>query len=148
MVVDGLYRAYLDDMGPTRDEMSYLANTFVDVMVLEDGNYAGNVEGKCGKGKESCTKYVRPAFLLLIQFRPDYYEQIVGKNFKEEKNTNNFKRVSRFLWLKNIRFTQGADWKSAPSKFKVSYVILIAIVSSLIVCCAWLIVKICIELYS
>lgn len=101
--VAGFYRAYDSKWPVTKAQMTIFANTFVDVITVGDGKYAGTVEGKCGTGHASCIDYVRSAFLLLAEFRPDAYRAMVSADLKEGGTTSKADVFSRFLWAKHRR---------------------------------------------
>ncbi|OAA74239.1 hypothetical protein ISF_01140 [Cordyceps fumosorosea ARSEF 2679] len=102
--VAGFHRAYTDgSWNVTTTQMTTLANTFVDVMRLGGGKYAGTVEGGCGDGHASCINYVRSGFLLMAQFRPDAYRDMMVADLKEGGTTTKTDVFSRFLWVKNAR---------------------------------------------
>lgn len=102
--VAGFHRAWADgNWNITAGEMTTLANTFVDVMRLGGGRYAGTVEGGCGKGHASCIDYVRSGFLLLAEFRPGAYHDMMAADLQEGGSTTKTDVFSRFLWVKNER---------------------------------------------
>ncbi|TQV94702.1 proteophosphoglycan ppg4 protein [Cordyceps javanica] len=103
--VAGFHRAYTDDgdWNVTSTQMKTLANTFVDVMRLGGGKYAGTVQGGCGQGHSSCIDYVRSGFLLMAQFRPDAYHDMMAADLKEGGSTSKADIFSRFLFVKNAR---------------------------------------------
>lgn len=102
--VAGFHRAYVDgNWNITATEMTTLANTFVDVMSLGKGKYAGTVDGKCGGGHASCIDYVRSGYLLLSEFRPDAFHEMMAADLQEGGSTGKVDVFSRFLWVKNTR---------------------------------------------
>ncbi|KAJ4158128.1 uncharacterized protein LMH87_008668 [Akanthomyces muscarius] len=102
--VAGFHRAYVEgSWNITAGEMTTLANTFVDVMRLGGDKYAGTVKGGCSKGHASCIDYVRSGFLLLAEFRPDAYHDMMAADLQEGGSTTKVDMFSRFLWVKNER---------------------------------------------
>ncbi|KAJ3497457.1 hypothetical protein NLG97_g1890 [Lecanicillium saksenae] len=102
--VAGFHRAYTDgNWNVTATEMATFANTFVDVMTLGDGKYAGTVEGECGQGHASCIDYVRSGYLLLAEFRKDAYHSMMAADLQEGGITAKIDIFSRFLWVKHMR---------------------------------------------
>lgn len=100
--VAGFSRAYIDDSyGLTEEMMGPFANTFVDVMTLGGGQWAGNVEGENGDGHASPTDYVRGGYLFLAEFRPDAYEDMMSADLQVGKTTKSTDQFSRFLWVKH-----------------------------------------------
>ncbi|KAI1343551.1 hypothetical protein F5Y15DRAFT_370398 [Xylariaceae sp. FL0016] len=102
--VAGFYRAYVDqNYAITSEQMKPFANMFVDVMTLGNGSYAGTVEGGCKSSHAACIDYIRSGYLLLAEFRPDAYEDMMGADLEEGGTTTSTDVFSRFLWVKNQR---------------------------------------------
>jgi len=108
--VAGMHRALLTGRyGITTTQMTQFANTFVDVMSLGPNHYAGRVDGSSGDGHSSDTTYIRSAYLLLAQFRPDAYLSMVSEDLTPGVGTTAIDRFSRFLWVKNQRDLAGSN---------------------------------------
>jgi hypothetical protein len=114
MDVAGLYLAYLDGSYPIdRAKMTALANTFTEIITLAPGRYAGRVDGSSGTGHAGETNRVKNGFLLLAEFRPDAYSDIVRNAVTEGASvsaieggtTGDIDLFARFLWAKH-RHTQ------------------------------------------
>lgn len=108
MDVAGFYWLYqAGEYSITRGMMAPFANTFVDVMTIGRGVYAGRVDGISGSGHASTTKEVRSGYLLMAAFRPDAYFKMCVTDLTEEGTTENLDLFSRFLWVNNLRFRGG-----------------------------------------
>lgn len=104
--VAGFSRAYIEgSYGLSEDDMKPFANTFVDVMSLGGGKWAGTVEGDNKDGHASPTDYIRGGYLFLAEFRPDAYEDMMAADLQVSKTTKSTDQFSRFLWVKNQRAT-------------------------------------------
>ncbi|OBT65224.1 hypothetical protein VE03_04788 [Pseudogymnoascus sp. 23342-1-I1] len=104
--IAGFYRAFADgNWAISAEQMRPFANVLIDVMTLGKANYAGTVDGKCGSENSKCTPNIRSGFLLLTEFRPDQYKEIVGADLKEGGTTSKVDIFSRFLWAKDRRAT-------------------------------------------
>jgi hypothetical protein len=110
MDVAGLYLSYLDRSYPvTREQMTRLANTFTDIITLAPGSYAGRVDGTSGPGHAAATTTVKNGFLLLAEFHPEHYREIVGHAVTEGATpasteggtTGDIDLFARFLWAKH-----------------------------------------------
>src|SRR5579859_5679925 len=122
--VAGFSRAYTSGRyGITAAMMTPFANTFVDVMILGPGNYAGTVEGACGSGHAACTTYIRSGYLLLAEFRPDAYYNMMGADLTAGGTTTSTDEFSRFEWVKNRRYlasSQNFSLTASPSSQTVT----------------------------
>src|SRR5579859_5349176 len=122
--VAGFSRAYTSGRyGITAAMMTPFANTFVDVMILGPGNYAGTVEGACGSGHAACTTYIRSGYLLLAEFRPDAYYNMMGADLTAGGTTTSTDEFSRFEWVKNRRYlasSQNFSISASPSSQTVT----------------------------
>ena len=110
MDFQGYYIAYSDGRWCVgAEQMLPFADTFVDVMILPNGTYAGTVDGKCvTKGTNDthgdCTTTLRQGYLYLSEFRPDYYETIMtGAGLAVGPTNVTVDIYSQFLWMKNLR---------------------------------------------
>jgi len=83
------------------------ANTFVDVMTIGRGSYAGRVDGSSGSGHASASEKVRSGYLLMAAFRPSLYVKICSTDLTQGGTTENLDLFSRFLWVKNLLFRGG-----------------------------------------
>ncbi|KAI1138286.1 hypothetical protein F5Y05DRAFT_56873 [Hypoxylon sp. FL0543] len=102
--VAGFARTYADgNYGITADQMKTFANTFVDVMTLGSGKYAGKVDGTSGSGHAASTDNIRSGWLFLAEFRPDAYKSMMSADLVVGKTTQSADTFSRFLWVKNQR---------------------------------------------
>jgi hypothetical protein len=114
--VAGFCRAYvIGRYGITRAMMTPFANMFCDVMTLGSDNYAGRVDGTNGTGHAAPTTYIRSAYLLLAEFRPDKYAFMMGDTFTEGGTTGSVDAFSRFLWVKNQRYLASSNQVAAPT---------------------------------
>ncbi|WP_329563195.1 hypothetical protein [Kitasatospora sp. NBC_01266] len=102
----GLYRAYLSGRYHITPAMlAPIANTFVDVMATGHDHYAGRIDGSTGVGNGSATHYARSGWLLMTEFRPNAYQQLVTANFPR-KTTTADDQFSRVLMLRSRRDKQ------------------------------------------
>jgi len=70
--------------------------------------YAGKVDGTSGVGHASSTATLRSAYLLLAEFRPDAYrDMLAGAGLTENGTTASCDLFSRFLWVKYRRSLGG-----------------------------------------
>jgi hypothetical protein len=100
--VAGFARAYITgEYDITSTQMKTLVNTFVDLMTLGGGKYAGRIDGTSGTGHAAGTSYVRSGYLFLAEFRSDAYKSMVYANLKEGGTTTSTDTFSRFLWVKH-----------------------------------------------
>jgi len=105
----GFSRAYTSGRyGITADMMTAFGNMFVDVMTLGPGDYAGRVNGTNGTGHAAPTTYIRSGYLLLAEFRPDAYYDMMGADLTAGGTTGSIDQFSRFQWVKNQRFLSSA----------------------------------------
>ena len=113
--VNGFYRAYMTgEYGITPAMMTPFGNTFVDVMTLGPGDYAGRIDGTTGSGNSGSTDYIRSGWLLTADFLPNDYETMVGADFTPGGTSTSADRFSKFLWLKNKRY-QSFTFSASPS---------------------------------
>jgi regulation of enolase protein 1 (concanavalin A-like superfamily) len=114
--IAGFSRAYTSGRyGITAAMMTPFANTFVDIMILGPGNYAGTVEGACGTGHAACTTSIRSGYLLLAEFRPDAYQSMMAADFTAGGTTTSMDGFSRFEWVKNRRAQGSGDFSLSAS---------------------------------
>lgn len=118
--INGLYRAYISGRyGITPAMMTPFGNTFVDVMTLGQGDYAGRVDGTTGSGNSGSTDYIRSGWMLTSDFLPNDYETMMSANYTAPGTTTNADRFAKFLWLKNKRY-QSFTFSASPSSQTVT----------------------------
>jgi len=116
MDIAGFYLAYLDGgYGVDREKMTRFADTFLDVMTLAPGNFAGRVDGTSGAGHGSPTTTIRGGYLFLAEFRPQAYFDMANTQFKEGQQISNPELFSRWLWVKS-RLVKTEQSLSATNK--------------------------------
>jgi hypothetical protein len=102
--VAGFYRAYLTGRYKiSAAMMTPFANTFADVMIKGVRHYAGRVDGTDGTGHGGPTTWIRSGYLLLADFRPDDYLQMMGADLTQGSTTGSIDQFSRFLLVKDRR---------------------------------------------
>lgn len=102
--VAGFYRTYVDgNYGITADQMKPFANMFVDVMTLGKEKYAGTVDDQIKDGHANATTNICSGYLLLAEFRPDAYKDMMSVDLTVGKCTKSADTFSRFLWVKHQR---------------------------------------------
>jgi hypothetical protein len=100
----GFARAYASGrFGLTAAKMAPFANMFVDIMTIGPRHYAGRVNGTDGTGHASPTTSIRSGYLLLAEFRPNAYPQMMSADFTVGGTTGSIDGFSRFAWVKNRR---------------------------------------------
>jgi hypothetical protein len=111
-----LYRCYyLGRYGLTAAEMTPLANTLCDVMLLGPYWMAGNVNGvTTGGGNSGPTTYVRDGWYFLTEFRPDKYYNVVATLVKPGVGTTNIGGFANTMWMKNRRYAAGYNVAFSP----------------------------------
>ena len=107
--VAGFARAYSSGKyGISAEEMRDFADTIVDVLTESATKYAGKVDGTSAAGHASSTATLRSAYLLLAEFRPDAYrDMLAGAGLTENGTTPSCDLFSRFLWVKYRRSLGG-----------------------------------------
>ncbi|MFC5476359.1 hypothetical protein [Paraherbaspirillum soli] len=107
--IAGFYRAYMaGGYGVSKVEMTKFANTFVDEMDRGPRDYSGRVNGTDGTGHGAPTTYIRSGYLLLAEFAPLQYQDMMGADLAVGKATPKIDQFSRFLWVKNQRYIKKA----------------------------------------
>jgi hypothetical protein len=97
----GFYRLYQSRLYRiTAERMLPFADTFVDVMTLAPGSYAGRVNGTNGSKHAAPTEYIRSGYLFYALFRPDAYRSMMSADLREGGTTTSVDQYSRFLWVK------------------------------------------------
>jgi hypothetical protein len=107
--VAGFARAYRSGQYRiSAEEMRKFADTIVDVLTERGTNYAGKVDGKSGAGHASAKTTLRSAYVLLAEFRPEAYRNMLdGAGLQENRTTESCDLFSRFLWVKYRRSLGG-----------------------------------------
>ncbi|KAJ1926819.1 hypothetical protein FBU59_007282, partial [Linderina macrospora] len=87
--------------GVTKAQLNPFANTFVDIMTLGKGKYAGRTDGTTGTGNSAGTNYVRSGWLLMAEFRPDAKKALFSADFEVGKPAKKIDQFARDMWVKH-----------------------------------------------
>ncbi|KAJ1940333.1 hypothetical protein FBU59_003845, partial [Linderina macrospora] len=87
--------------GVTKAQLNPFANTFVDIMTLGKGKYAGRTDGTTGTGNSAGTDYVRGGWLLMAEFRPDAKKALFSADFEVGKPAKKAEQFARGMWVKH-----------------------------------------------
>jgi hypothetical protein len=102
---EGLWIAYYSGRyGLTPADLIPFANTYVDVVLgtVQNGLYAGLVNGTYGTGHSAGDNYVRDEYLYHSEFRPDKY--LMMCKIDSSKIHSSPPIAARILWEKNRRY--------------------------------------------
>ncbi len=85
------------------------ANTYTDVILatVNNGLFAGKVDGTSGAGHASGDNYVRDEYYYYTEFRPDKYAFMAGIDISRNKAHSSPPITARILWEKNRRYIRG-----------------------------------------
>ncbi|NQX31046.1 alpha-1,2-mannosidase [Pedobacter boryungensis] len=107
---EGMWLAYdAAKYGVTKADMMAMANTYFDVVLanIQNGRFAGNVDGTTGKGHAGGDNYVRDEYIYLAAIRPEKYETVGKIEQSTGKIATSPQITARLLWLKDRRFKTG-----------------------------------------
>lgn len=95
--------------GVSLQDMVIMANTYFDVVLnkLQNGRFAGNVDGTTGSGHAGGDNYVRDEYIYLADIRKDEYQKVAGIELASGKLAVSPQIAARMLWLKDRRFKAG-----------------------------------------
>lgn len=103
---EGLWIAYNSGRyGIKFSDMVPFANTYFDVVMgtVNQGTFAGRVDGTTGKGHGGGDNYVRDEYIYLSEFRPDKYLMVGTVEIYTNKIARSPQITARLLWEKNRR---------------------------------------------
>jgi hypothetical protein len=104
---EGMWLAYdAAKYGVTKEDMMAMANTYFDVVMqnVQEGKFAGNVDGTTGKGHAGGDNYVRDEYIYLATIRKEKFETIAAIEQSTGKIATSPQITARLLWLKDKRF--------------------------------------------
>ncbi|MDP4290587.1 MAG: alpha-1,2-mannosidase, partial [Bacteroidota bacterium] len=107
---EGLWIAYESKRyGIKFSDMIPFANTYCDVVLgtVNNGRFAGRVDGTTGTGHGGGDEYVRDEYLYFAEIRPQNYQMMGNIEIATNKVATSIPITGRLLWEKYRRYENG-----------------------------------------
>lgn len=129
---EGLWIAYnCGRYGIKFKDMLPFANTYFDVVLatVNNGLYAGRVDGTYGTGHAAGDNYVRDEYIYFTEFRPEKYLTVGNIEINKNKVASSPQITGRLLWEKSRRYASpdtifiqaGANGTISPNNKVIAY---------------------------